>query len=74
MITSVTTKVRAIGTSLGVILPRETLNARNIVEGEEIEVTIIRKKKPIDLTLINRAFGSARDAKIPFERDRRERI
>ncbi len=63
-------KVRKIGTSFGVILPKEMLNLRQIREGDEIEITVFKK----DLRLLEKAFGMAKGAKHPFIRDRIDRL
>lgn len=63
-------KVRRVGTSLGVLLPKEITEKEHIKEGEEIELGVLRKKR---LEEIEKMFGIARGAK-PFERDRADRI
>lgn len=62
------TKVRNVGTSLGVLLPKEVIREEGIKEGEEIEISILKK----NLDLINRSFGIDRGAK-KFERDHTDR-
>ena len=49
-------KVRRIGTSLGVLIPKELLQEKKISEGDEIELSILKKRKE----LIDRAFGIAK--------------
>ncbi|MBI3334831.1 hypothetical protein HYZ97_05065 [Candidatus Pacearchaeota archaeon] len=66
----VKTKLRNIGTSFGVILPREVIEEKGLKEGQEIELTILVRK---DLKLIEKSFGMARGAK-PFVRDRTDRL
>lgn len=68
--TVIETKVRRIGTSLGVILPREALKERNLEEGETITLILPPKK---NLKMIEKAFGSARGSK-PFVRDKTDRL
>ena len=46
-------KVRRIGTSLGILIPKELLQEKKISEGDEIELSILKKRKE----LIDRAFG-----------------
>jgi antitoxin component of MazEF toxin-antitoxin module len=57
-------KVREVGTSLGVLIPKEVAREMKIKRGEEIEISIIKK----DLRLLRESFGSARGAK-SFERE-----
>jgi antitoxin component of MazEF toxin-antitoxin module len=64
------TKVRAVGTSLGVLLPKEIVKNEKLHEGEQIEIMILKEKK---LQLIDEAFGSARGAK-PFKRENKDRL
>ena len=49
-------KVRKVGTSLGVLIPSEGAAKSRIKEGEKIKVAIIKK----DLALIDRMFGSVK--------------
>ena len=67
------TKVRAVGTSLGVLIPSEAVRENKLKEGQEIEISIF-KRDPNRLKLIREAFGSAKGAKFKFERDRSDRI
>ena len=62
-------KVRSIGTSLGVLIPKEIVKGESIKEGEEIEIGILRK----NLKLINEAFGIDEGTK-KFEREHRDRF
>ena len=62
-------KVRRIGSSYGVIIPREYLREQHIEEGEEVEVALLKGKR---LAAIEKAFGMAKGAK-PFVRDRTDR-
>lgn len=48
------TKIRPIGTSAGVILPREVLSDMNVQAGDEL--TIIRTERGIELTPYNPEF------------------
>ena len=61
-------KVREVGTSLGVLIPKEVAKDMKIKKGEEIRVSIL---KP-DLRALCESFGIAKSAK-PFERDHRDR-
>ncbi len=62
-------KVRHIGTSLGIIIPKEVIDEHNLNAGSKVSVSLF---KP-DLSRLEKLFGSAKNAK-PFERDRRDRI
>lgn len=58
-------KVRKIGTSFGVLIPKKILELDKIKEGEEIEMTILKKKKISD---IEKLFGITKGAG-SFERE-----
>nr|MDO8098861.1 AbrB/MazE/SpoVT family DNA-binding domain-containing protein [Candidatus Njordarchaeota archaeon] len=64
------TKVRRVGTSLGVLIPKELARRHKIREGEEVQVGLLRESR---LKLIEKAFGIAEGAE-PFERDRTDRL
>ena len=64
------TKLRRIGTSFGVLLPKEVIYEKNLKEGDEIELAVLKK----DLSLLKKAFGMAKEAKQKFVRDRTDRI
>ena len=64
------TKVRKVGTSLGVLIPKELIEEQKIKEGEEVEVGVLKESR---LRSIEKAFGIAKGAK-PFERDRTDRL
>jgi hypothetical protein len=61
-------KVRPLGSSLGVIIPKEILKEANLSEGSEIRLNIVNT----DYSALDRLMGSMRGAK-PFVRDRRDR-
>lgn len=61
-------KVRPLGSSLGVIIPSEVIKEANLSSGSEVHVSILQP----DFTALDRAIGSMRGAK-PFVRDRRDR-
>ena len=63
-------KVRRVGTSLGLLIPKEIAEKEKIKEGERVEVGLLKKRK---LELIEKAFGIAKGAK-PFKRERVERL
>ena len=50
-------KVRRVGSSLGILKPKELANKEKLKEGQEIEFGIIKEKKLSD---INKAFGLAK--------------
>lgn len=60
-------KIRRIGTSLGVLIPKELLQEEKIREGDKVELSILKRRKEI----INKAFGMAKGIR-PFERDAEE--
>lgn len=62
-------KVRKVGSSFGILLPKEVLVDKGIKEGETITVILPPKK---NIKLLNKAFGMAKGAK-PFIRDRNDR-
>lgn len=63
------TKVRRIGTSLGVLIPKGYLQSKKMYEGEEVEVGLLKQK---GLQEVLQLFGAARGTK-PFVRDRTDR-
>ena len=63
------TKVRRVGTSFGVLLPNELIKREGITEGQNIEITILKR----NLHLLKRAFGKAKGAE-PFEREHKDRL
>ena len=63
-------KVRAVGSSLGVLIPNEIAKKEHIKEGEEIELSLLKQRK---LEEVLKLFGTARGAK-PFKRDKTDRI
>jgi len=71
------TKVRNVGTSLGVLLPKEIVKKENVRVGDEVEVSIFRSlPKEERRKLIKKSFGmfrSSRSKLLKFERDRKDR-
>jgi antitoxin component of MazEF toxin-antitoxin module len=67
-------KVRNVGTSLGILIPKEIAKRENVKIGESVEVSLfrLRKKKEIE-EAINKLFGSAKGAK-SFRREHKDRI
>ena len=64
------TKLRKIGTSAGLLVPKVIIEEEKLKIGQEIEVVLFKKKKLED---IEKMFGTAKGAK-PFERDRTDRV
>lgn len=64
-----TAKVRPIGSSLCVIIPREVVKAEHIRAGKEVRVNLFVP----DYTALDKLFGSVKETE-PFERDRRDRV
>jgi antitoxin component of MazEF toxin-antitoxin module len=72
-------KVRMVGTSLGVLLPKEILKKENVKLGEEIEISVLRPlSKEERRKIIAESFGMAKKMKggklLRFERDRIDRM
>ncbi|MBI5224851.1 hypothetical protein HY989_03190 [Candidatus Micrarchaeota archaeon] len=61
-------KIRPIGTSLGIIIPNEILKEEKLVSGNDVKFTIIKQ----DFKLLERMFGSAKNAK-EFSREKQDR-
>lgn len=64
-------KVRKVGDSLGFLIPKEIADTESIKEGEEVEVSVLKRRK-LD-ALLKKLRGSAKGAG-PFERDREDRL
>ncbi len=62
-------KVRPLGSSLGVIIPSEIVKSGNLAPGKEIRLSILES----DFSRLDRLIGSMKGA-APFSRDRRDRI
>lgn len=63
-------KLRKIGTSAGLLVPKGVMEEEKLKVGEEVEVVLFKKKKLED---IEKMFGTAKGAK-PFVRDRTNRV
>lgn len=63
-------KVRRVGTSLGVLIPKDLAEKEKIKEGEIVDVGLLKENR---MKILEKAFGSARGAK-PFVRDRTDRL
>lgn len=64
-----TAKVRPIGSSLCVIIPRKIVEKEKIKPGKEIEVSVINQ----NFRLLESLAGTVEE-KYPFVRDRRDRV
>lgn len=64
------TKVRKVGTSLGVLIPKELVKKQKIREGEDVEIGLLKQRK---LEEVLKLIGTAKYTK-PFERDRTDRV
>ncbi len=60
-------KVRAVGTSLGVLIPKDVTSRKRIKKDEIVKVAILRK----DLSLLEKSFGSVKTR--PFVREHNDR-
>ena len=65
-----TAKVRRVGTSLGILIPKGVAEQEKIKEGQEIEVSLLKRRK---LEEVLKLIGTAKGTK-PFERDRIDRL
>jgi antitoxin component of MazEF toxin-antitoxin module len=63
-------KVRMVGSSLGVLIPKEAADKENIKNGEEIEVSVLKQRNLDELLKLR---GVAKGWK-PFKRDRTDRL
>jgi antitoxin component of MazEF toxin-antitoxin module len=60
-------KVRRIGDSLGVLIPKKLIDENKIKEGEEIEISVLKQRK----RLIKEALGMFKDGPyVSFEREK----
>lgn len=62
-------KVRKIGTSLGVLIPKRVIETMAIKEGQEVEIALLERR----LELIEKLAGSVK-SKRPFVRDKTDRL
>ena len=62
-------KVRPLGSSAAVIVPKEVLRKEGIEMGADIKLLVVTQ----DFSLLDKLMGSAGHCK-PFVRDRRDRI
>jgi antitoxin component of MazEF toxin-antitoxin module len=64
------TKVRKVGTSFGVLIPKDVVEQEKIKEGEEVTVGLLKHRK---IEEVLKLFGTAKHAK-SFRRDRVDRL
>ncbi len=62
-------KVRPVGSSLGVIIPKDVIDAEGLAEGKEVRVSVFRN----DFRRLRRLMGTVTES-VAFERDRRDRV
>jgi antitoxin component of MazEF toxin-antitoxin module len=65
---SISTRLRRVGNSLGVIVPSQIINQKNLREGQGIVITIQRKNK----TTIGDILREARKQRLNFTRSTQE--
>ena len=61
-------KVRQVGTSFGVLIPKEIVDEEKIKKNQRIKIAILKR----DLSLLEKEFGSASTK--PFRRDHKSRV
>lgn len=64
------TRIRKIGTSAGVLIPKDVLEGQKLRVGDTIEVGILLPKRE-RIRILKKAAGSAKGAS-PFKRDKRD--
>ncbi|MFH1256198.1 MAG: hypothetical protein V1494_02800 [Candidatus Diapherotrites archaeon] len=62
-------KVRQVGSSLGVLIPRDVVAGDRIKKDQTVKVVILKK----DLSLLEKAFGSLKGAGA-FRREHEDRV
>ncbi|MBI2184848.1 MAG: AbrB/MazE/SpoVT family DNA-binding domain-containing protein [Thaumarchaeota archaeon] len=63
-------KVRRVGTSLGVLIPKEMAEEEKIKEGEEVKIGLFKEKRLEDVLEL---MGTAKGTK-PFNRNRADKV
>lgn len=61
------TKIRRVGTSVGVLIPREQIAEAHLQVGAEVEMALLPHKKDLS------GFGFAKRYRVSFQRDKRIR-
>ena len=64
------TRIRRIGTSFGVLIPKRLMKDQKIKNGDKVEIALLKRRK---LALIERAFGIAKGS-AGFEREHNDRV
>lgn len=67
MAETIKAKVRRVGTSFGVLIPKTKLDAISVNVGDEIEIAIVPNKKDFS------GFGLAKNFAVPFVKDKKAR-
>ena len=62
-------KIRRVGTSLGILIPKGIIEEEKIKAGQEVKVSLLKQRK---LEEVLRLMGTAKGAR-PFVRDRTDR-
>ena len=65
-----TAKLRKVGTSLGILIPKEVIEEDKLKEGQKIQLSLLKERKLEELWKL---MGTAKGAK-PFVRDRIDRL
>ena len=65
------TKLRKIGSSFGVLIPKRVILEESLKAGEDVEISILNKRRKEEA--IKRLWGIAKGTK-PFRRDHRDRF
>ncbi len=63
-------KIRKIGTSFGVLIPKRLIKENKIKLGEEVEIALLKKQK---IETIEKLIGIAKGAG-PFRRENQDRV
>ncbi len=67
-------KLRKVGTSIGVLIPKGITQQEKLKIGEEVELSLHKRRRLKEVeAMIDKMFGTAKGAK-PFERDRTDRL
>ena len=63
-------KLRDIGSSVGLLVPKKQIDSLGLSAGDEIEVAFLKHRTKAE---IESGFGVAKDFKHPFARDKKTR-
>lgn len=63
-------KLRKIGTSVGLLVPKGIIEEEKLKVGQEVEVSLLKKRR---LEEVWKLIGTAKGTR-PFERDRTDRL